>query len=43
MMAGGERAGHHDVELQIEHFSNGGDEKPNPSVNLFAIRYKYLF
>jgi lipid A 3-O-deacylase len=43
MSAGSERAVHHDVELRIEHFSNAGYVKPNPGVNLFAVRYTYLF
>jgi lipid A 3-O-deacylase len=41
--AGSERAVHHDVEFRVEHFSNAGYVKPNPGVNLFAIRYTYLF
>jgi lipid A 3-O-deacylase len=43
MSAGTKRAVHHDVEFRIEHFSNAGYVKPNPGVNLFAIRYTYLF
>lgn len=33
----------HDLSLRLEHFSNAGIRRPNPGVNLFAVRYTRQF
>lgn len=40
---GASRRVHHDLEFRVEHFSNAGYVQPNPGVNLYAVRYTYLF
>ncbi len=35
--------GEHDVGLRVEHYSNAGIRKPNPGVDLGALRYTYRF
>jgi lipid A 3-O-deacylase len=40
---GSNRRRHHDIAFRIEHFSNAGYVKPNPGVNLAAVRYTYSF
>jgi lipid A 3-O-deacylase len=34
---------HNDIAIRVEHFSNAGYAAPNPGVNLFAVRYTYIF
>lgn len=33
----------HDLSLRLEHLSNAGIRRPNPGVNLFAVRYTRRF
>lgn len=33
----------HDLSLRLEHFSNAGIRRPNPGVNLVAVRYTRQF